>query len=107
MSNISTTATDAADTCHNGYGGNNFRKYKRGQPCPKSKKQLENELNRQRSFYVASPQCRRSTLHDNTQVHTTPAYLTHTLGKIIIFVNNFFFFTLLARFLDFFFHIFT
>lgn len=90
MSNTSTTAMDAtADTCHNGYGGNNFRKYKRGQPCPKSKKQLENELNRQRSFFVASPQCHRSALHGNTQVRTTPAYLTHILGEIML-VNNFF-----------------
>lgn len=35
---------------------NNYRKYKRGNSNPKTKKQLENELNRQRSFYVASPQ---------------------------------------------------
>lgn len=87
MSNVSTTtAMDAAaaDTCHNGYGGNNFRKYKRGQPCTKSKKQLENELNRQRSFFVAGPQCRRSAPHDNTQVRTTPAYLTHTLWERLL-----------------------
>lgn len=33
----------------------NYRKYKRGNSNPKTKKQLENELNRQRSFFVGSP----------------------------------------------------
>lgn len=47
---------------NNGGGGSNnyYRRYKRGggggNSSPKSKKQLENELNRQRSFFVASPQ---------------------------------------------------
>lgn len=34
----------------------NYRKYKRGNSNPKTKKQLENELYRQRSFFVGSPQ---------------------------------------------------
>ncbi|VVC40542.1 Hypothetical protein CINCED_3A021169 [Cinara cedri] len=45
------------DSNGGGYNNNNYRKYKRGNgpPAnPKTKKQLENELNRQRSFYVPS-----------------------------------------------------
>ncbi|XP_060880963.1 GATA zinc finger domain-containing protein 14 isoform X2 [Metopolophium dirhodum] len=53
-------------------GNNNFRKYKRvtaGNPSnPKTKKQLENELNRQRSFFVnCSPQNSSAARHSNTQ----------------------------------------
>lgn len=45
----------------------NYRKYKRGNSNPKTKKQLENELNRQRSFFVGSPQ--------NQSTHNAQVYI--------------------------------
>ncbi|KAE9536320.1 hypothetical protein AGLY_007109 [Aphis glycines] len=54
-----------------GGGNNNFRKNKRitanNSSNPKTKKQLENELNRQRSFFVnCGPQNPSATRHNNT-----------------------------------------
>ncbi|XP_026811427.1 uncharacterized protein LOC113552741 isoform X3 [Rhopalosiphum maidis] len=70
-------------------GGNNnsFRKYKRvtaSNPSnPKTKKQLENELNRQRSFFVAcSPQNPSATRHSNTQ-EVTGGYLNRSNSSVL------------------------
>jgi len=49
---------------NNNISSYNNRKYKRGNSNPKTKKQLENELNRQRSFYIGGPQ-NHSALHNN------------------------------------------
>jgi hypothetical protein len=55
---------------HGNNGGNSYcRRYKRGNPSPKTKKQLENELNRQRSFFVGGPAPGHATQH--MQVPTT------------------------------------
>ncbi|XP_025416182.1 uncharacterized protein LOC112687602 isoform X2 [Sipha flava] len=49
---------------HGNNGGNSYcRRYKRGNPSPKTKKQLENELNRQRSFFVGGPAPGHATQH--------------------------------------------
>lgn len=77
-SNNNTAAAAAA--------GNNCRKYKRASNSnPKSKKQLENELNRQRSFFVAEPQNHSATnmLHHNknTQVYNNDTIVYLQNGK--------------------------
>lgn len=61
-----------------GGGNNNFRKNKRitanNSSNPKTKKQLENELNRQRSFFVnCGSQNPSATRHNNT--HEVPEVL--------------------------------
>lgn len=62
---------------NNGSNNNNYRKYKRGNNSnPKTKKQLENELNRQRSFYVASPQNHSTQYNNNSQVQNLQLYFT-------------------------------
>lgn len=60
---------DGHNNGNNTNNNNNYRKYKRGNSNPKTKKQLENELNRQRSFFVGSPQ-NQST--QNAQVSIAP-----------------------------------
>lgn len=56
---------------------NNYRKYKRGNSSnSKTKKQLENELNRQRSFFVASPQNHSTQYNNNSQVQNLQLCIT-------------------------------
>ncbi|XP_025204074.1 probable cyclin-dependent serine/threonine-protein kinase DDB_G0292550 isoform X2 [Melanaphis sacchari] len=71
-------------------GGNNnsFRKNKRvtaSNPSnPKTKKQLENELNRQRSFFVTcSPQNLSATRHSNTQEVPAGGYLNRSNSSVV------------------------
>lgn len=57
--------TAAEGQTHSNNGDNNYyRRYKRGSnPSLKTKKQLENELNRQRSFFVGDPAPGNATHH--------------------------------------------
>lgn len=77
-----------------GGGNNNFRKYKRGTPGnpsnPKTKKQLENELNRQRSFFVnCSPQNSSAARQSNTQeVPVSILYLNKRHNNLLCSLKN-------------------
>lgn len=91
---MSTTNSQGNNNNNSGGGGggnNNFRKYKRGtagnSSNPKTKKQLENELNRQRSFFVnCSPQNSSAARHSNTQeVPVSILYLNKCHNNFTVF----------------------